>query len=96
MKSGVAQGNVLGPLFFLIYIKSLAENSGAKWYAFAENFKLYLSYRKWQNDVDSRRSLQNHVDVLSNTAASWNLVLNARKCFVMRFGCKYNEFQTGS
>ena len=48
--SGVPQGSVLGLLLFLIYVNTIAENSTVKWYAFADDFKLYISYSRRQTD----------------------------------------------
>ena len=51
IKSGVPQGSILAPLLFFIYINSIGENIGGKRYAFADNFKLYVSYPVRESNV---------------------------------------------
>ena len=80
--SGVPQGSVLGPLLFLIYINSLGDNLKSSWYAFADDFKLYVSAGAGGVDGVLQEDL-NQVYVVSE---SWNLKLNPEKCVVMRFG----------
>ena len=84
--SGVPQGSVLGPLLFLIYVNIIAKNSSVKWYAFADDFKLYISFPRLQNDHLPSQLLQSDLNNLSRVSESWNLKLNARKCAVIRFG----------
>ena len=43
--SGVLQGSVLGPLFFIIYVNSITDSLGAGCMTFADDFKLFSSYR---------------------------------------------------
>ena len=44
--SGVPQGSVLGPLLFLIYVNGLTAGMGTKWYAFADDFKIYTTLQE--------------------------------------------------
>ena len=85
VKSGVPQGSVVGPLLFLIYVNWIAVDLNCKYYAFADDFKLLLSYAK-SNTVTSRASLQQDLNKLHERSISWNLKLNREKCVVMRFG----------
>ena len=84
VKSGVPQGSVLGPLLFLIYVNTLAEGLGCKWYAYADDFKLYSV----ANGEGNRNTLQNDLDVFAGRASSWNLKLSLDKCKVIRFGAR--------
>ena len=83
VKSGVPQGSVLGPLLFLIYVNTLAAGLNCKWYAYADDFKLYSV-----GTVGSVNILQGDLDIFADRAASWNLNLNLDKCVVMRFGVR--------
>ena len=87
VKSGVPQGSVLGPLLFLIYVNWIASDLNCKYYAFADDFKLLLSYSR-SNPRTSRASLQRDLDKLHERSVSWNLKLNRDKCVVMRFGSR--------
>ena len=67
--SGVPQGSVLGPILFLIYVNSITSSVKCKWKAFADDFKLYMSFphdsclsglqgiMQMQRDLDSVCSL---------------------------------------
>ena len=83
--SGVPQGSVLGPLLFLIYVNIVAAGALSQWYAFADDFKLYVSYPR-TGDHQNVTQLQTDLNLISNVSRSWNLGLNKTKCVVMRFG----------
>ena len=83
--SGVPQGSVLGPLLFLIYVNNLANSLQCKWYAFADDFKLYISYNR-NIGLEEVSTLQRDLDSLVSVSESWNLKLNYSKCVIMKFG----------
>ena len=55
----------------------------SKWYAFADDFKIYSSGSP-RRGIDPE--LQLDLDLFS-VRASWNLKISPAKCVVMRFGC---------
>ena len=83
--SGVPQGSVLGPLLFLIYANGLTAGIKTKWYAFADDYKIY-STGVSGGGIDAQ--LQLDLDLFSNRASSWNLKINPDKCVVVRFGSR--------
>ena len=86
--SGVPQGSVLGPLLFLVYINSIASGLSCNYKIFADDLKVYActdySVKSAVGPLSSN-SLQRYIDVLHNTAASWGLFMNAKKCAVLHF-----------
>ena len=85
--SGVPQGTVLGPVLFLIFVNSVASGISCHWKAFADDFKLYMSYGFPGNSGDVSVSvLQHDLDTINRVSSSWNLKLNISKCVAMRFG----------
>ena len=81
--SGVPQGSVLGPLLFLIYVNSLADQLECKYYVFADDLKLFISFPRTLGKSDC---LQRDLNRVLRVSESWNLKLNAAKSAVMRFG----------
>ena len=85
--SGVPQGSVLGPVLFLAYVNSLVQGLSCSVMAFADDFKVYVSYRRSPSDcfLDGVTELQRDLSRIHAVATSWNLRLNPEKCVVMRF-----------
>ena len=84
--SGVAQGSVLGPVLFLIYINHVTTRMVSCYKAFADDCKSYLSSkREYNSAVDGVSVLQRDFDRNGMMSASWNLTLNTDKCVTMRF-----------
>ena len=81
--SGVPQGSVLGPLLFLIYVNHVVSQLTSEYMIFADDVKLYLAHESDQ--LASQASLQNDIDTLVETSASWGLHMNASKCVCIRF-----------
>ena len=87
MSSGVPQGSVLGPLLFLIYVNSLGLEFNCPWFAFADDFKLYVAHSRIDSE-NGANLLQGDLDRLASVSQSWNLRLNPAKCVVLRFGVR--------
>ena len=91
--SGVPQGSVLGPLLFLVYVNSLTAGLRTRWYAFADDFKIYTTVVS-AGVVDP--ALQRDLNNFCSRATAWNLKLNPEKCVVIRFGSNVmNESEDG-
>jgi hypothetical protein len=79
--SGVPQGSVLGPIFFLIFINDIVSlccgNTTVK--LFADDVKLYSIY----NCEDGMLNLQQSVDKLVYWSNAWQLKINVDKCHVL-------------
>ena len=84
----VPQGTVLVPVLSLIYVNCIANTADCCWKAFADDFKLYLSFRQSTcvPVLQGVMQLQSDLDRICSVARSWNLRLNVDKCMVMRFG----------
>ena len=76
--SGVPQGTVLGPLFFLIYINDLSKglSKGTKLKLFADDS---LLYRTIETPADSK-ALQNDLDLLQVWEQKWKMEFHPGKC----------------
>ena len=82
VKSGVPQGSVLGPLFFLSYINDLASltfSRGTQILLFADDIVLY---KLITNDQDTA-NFQADVDLVANWAKLNHLELNSSKTNLM-------------
>ena len=86
--SGVPQGSVLGPILFIIYINDfplLLKNSCKM---FADDAKLY---GKVENNND-RDSIQCDLQRCVQWASEWLMQFNKKKCKVIHFGTKNQQF----
>lgn len=91
--SGVPQGSVLGPVLFLVYINHVTDGIACSFKAFADDYKLYLRYKRDRVPaIDGVSSLQSDLDAVSSVAASWSLKLNPEKCVVLRFARGFREW----
>ncbi|MEL7308367.1 MAG: reverse transcriptase family protein [Pseudomonadota bacterium] len=84
VKSGVPQGSVLGPLFFLLYINDI-DNSLPKCniIKFADDIKIF--------SVVSDSSLQHVINNIATWASHWLLEIHPNKCNVIHFGYNNNK-----
>jgi hypothetical protein len=89
--SGVPQGTVLGPLFFVLFINDMPDAVHNFIALFADDAKLFS---KIADDMDSQL-LQEDLQQLLDWASRWQLNFNAKKCKVLHLGrlnlkMKYN------
>ena len=80
--SGVPQGTVLGPLFFLIYINDISKglSKGTKIRLFADDS---LLYRTIKNPSDSA-ILQKDLNTLQLWEKKWKMEFHPGKCQLLR------------
>ena len=85
--SGIPQGTVLGPLFFIIYINDILTNIGSDGYLFSDDTKIF---RKFSTLNDSL-ALQKDIHSLENWTKVWLLGFNQGKCPFLTLWeiCKY-------
>ena len=78
--SGVPQGTVTGPLWFLIFINDLPNNISSKIRLFADDCVVYRTIRG-PSDADL---LQQDLHKLTEWQNKWLMRFNEKKCYVMR------------
>ena len=84
VKSGVPQGSVLDPLFFVIFINDLPDNVRNMLKIYADDSKL-IAKIDCEEDVVRFQEDLNEIDKWSKL---WLLRLNPKKCKIMHFGGK--------
>jgi ribonuclease P/MRP protein subunit RPP40 len=80
-ESGVPQGSVLGPLFFIIFINDLVDDLDVPHLLFADDMKIYLTI----DSIDDALRLQGCIEEMSRRCKLNNLVLNHLKCSIVSF-----------
>lgn len=80
--SGVPQGTVLGPLLFLLHINDLPAvvDPGTTVRLFADDALIYRTIHSIEDQV----TLQQDLSRLQEWAATWGMVFNASKCYMMQ------------
>jgi retron-type reverse transcriptase len=77
--SGVPQGSVLGPLFFVIFSNDMTDLMDVPFQLYADDLKIY-------NVIETNKDclkLQRNIDLIQNWARTNNLLLNINKCNVV-------------
>ena len=83
--SGVPQGSVLGPLFFIIFINDITHGLHSNIRLFADDALLYQTI----NDEDDCLKLQEDIDSLVAWADRWCMEFNAKKCNTIHIMSKH-------
>ena len=88
VQSGVPQGTVLGPLFFLVYINDISKglSKGTKLNLFADDSLLYRIIRS-KEDI---QILQKDLNLLQLWEIKWKMEFHPGKCQLLRITNKIN------
>ena len=78
--SGIPQGNVIGPMLFIIYINDMPSSVLSS--IFADDAKLYRN----MSSNDNHPTLQHDLQQLEKWSEKWQLRFNLNKCKVMHLG----------
>ena len=77
--SGVPQGTVLGPLFFLLHINDLPSVVSSKVRLFEDDCLIYRNIKNKEDQI----ALQKDLNLLENWGNTWGMCFNAAKCNIM-------------
>jgi hypothetical protein len=77
--SGVPQGSILGPLFFLLFINDMPNVSTSTTALFADDAKCFKSIET----PDDCIALQNDINRFHDWSVAWSMTFNASKCKVL-------------
>ena len=81
--SGVRQGSLLGPLFFIIYINDIDDQINSRLLKFADDTKVYFKV----NSPENIERLREDLCKLVSWSKEWQMLLfNVEKCKVMHLG----------
>jgi hypothetical protein len=76
---GVPQANILGSIFFTLFINDLPDDISSVCNIFADDTKIYSC-------TSHSQTIQKDLDNLVNWSDKWNLYFNAGKCKVLHYG----------
>ena len=82
ISSGIPQGSVLGPTFFVVFINDIPDSINSTVNIFADDTKLFRSVTSEEEHV----VLQSDLDMLADWSETWQLKFNASKCKVLHIG----------
>ena len=85
--SGVPQGSVLGPLFFLVYVNDITENFLSLTRLFADDSSLFSA----TNIQDYEGILNHDLAVISAWAKQWLVTFNPSKTEAVQFSLRQNN-----
>ena len=84
--SGVPQGSVIAPIFFLIYINDLPNNLKSTVRLFADDTIIYMTK---PNRTDAT-ALQQDLDKLAKWKETWQMEFHPQKCSVLHITRSHN------
>ena len=90
ISSGVPQGSILGPLFFLAYINDLADNVNCCIKLFADDTSLFSVVR---NEAKTALELNQDLESISLWAWQWKMLFNVEKTKEVIFSSKRSKPQ---
>ena len=79
--SGVAQGSVIGPILFLLYINDLPDRMKCSIRMFADDVVIYTNV---MGGIGSSSKLQEDLNMLIRWCEEWKMSVNVKKCAIMR------------
>jgi hypothetical protein len=82
--SGVPQGSVIGPLFFVIYLNDLILSLSITAKVYADDSKLISINNK--NDNTQQLIMQENLNLIYEWTVDWKVFLNELKCMVLHLG----------
>ena len=80
--SGLPQGSVLGPIFFLVYINDLDEGLTGKILKFADDTKLFRKVK----EIGDKQNVQDDIDKLVKWSNKLQMLFNFGKCKCLHTG----------
>lgn len=83
--TGVPQGSILGPLFFVLYTTEILNKIELSYHAYADDTQLYHSFHR-DNFLLSQDLINENLEAIYNMSLKHNLSLNPNKCVVLMFG----------
>ena len=85
--SGVPQGSILGPLFFVLFIDDITIKLNVNYLLYADDLKIFSKI----DSLDDCLVLQHNLDKINDWCVTNKLHLNANKCNVMSFTRKVQK-----
>ena len=87
--SGVPQGNVIGPLLFLLFINDIPNEIKCNIQLFADDANIFKTVK----NEDDHQDLANDLDNLENWARLWQMRFNVGKCKVLHLGRRNPRYE---
>lgn len=88
--SGIPQGTVLGPLFFIIYINDIINCiKQSHIMIYADNIKLF----KQINNVSDYNNFKKDIENIFEWSKEWQLNINIHKCYVLKFSHLFSKYE---